>query len=244
MNYSKNIKRTSMVRRILISWLAIAILFTAIGFGCGFGIKAIQAKKSVETIVPEDPTPIPEVETPTETPTETIIYGKLDGRIFEAELPEEYAGNVAEFVPLDLPIDSDLQEFIYYLSEAYDIDYSLVLAIIRKESNFKIDVMSDTEGYGLMQVNEINHEKLAEQLGITDFLEPYDNIRAGMFLLRKLFEKYKTPDKVLMAYHLGETGARKLWDQGVFEINYSKCIFEFQAEYTAEIERSKNNDQM
>ena len=83
---------------------------------------------------------------------------------------------------------------------------------------------------------------MQEQLGITDFTEPYGNVRAGMFILRKLFEKYETPEKVLMAYNMGETGASRLWEQGIFEINYSKSVLQIQQELNAELERSSNND--
>lgn len=51
-----------------------------------------------------------------------------------------------------------------------------------------------------------------------------------MFILRKLFEKYEAPEKVLMAYNLGESGAKALWDKGVFETNYSKSVQRIQSE--------------
>lgn len=73
---------------------------------------------------------------------------------------------------------------------------------------------------------------------MTNFLEPHDNIKSGMFILRKLFEKYETPEKVLMAYNMGETGASKLWEQGVFETNYSKTVLKYQQEFVEELERN------
>ena len=57
-----------------------------------------------------------------------------------------------------------------------------------------------------------------------------------MFILRKLFEKYETPAKVLMAYNMGEGGASRLWKQGIFEINYSKSVLQIQQEMNAELE--------
>ena len=108
--------------------------------------------------------------------------------------------------------------------------------------NTKADVISATDDYGLMQINVQNHTYLKEKLGISDFLNPYDNIRAGMFTLRNLFEKYETPEKVLMAYNMGETGASRLWEQGIFEINYSKSILQIQQKMNAELEGSATND--
>lgn len=223
MNYSKNIKKKSIGKRILISWLIVALFFALIGFVIGSSTYKIKD----------------EVQAP-----EIFIYGQYDGRIFQGDLPQSWTGKNLNFVPLDVPMDARLQEYVFYLSEAYDIDFTFVMALIQHETNFEEGAISLTDDYGLMQINSINHTYLAEELGITDFLDPYENVKAGMFILRKLFEKYKTPEKVLMAYEMGETGAARLWEQGIFEVNYTKEILQKQAEYAAEIERSKNNDQM
>lgn len=226
MNYSRNIKKASIGKRVLISWVVVAIIFSLVGFGIG----AICSKGGSS---PEQTEP--------ETQKEILIFGKPDGKIFEGEMPGEWAGDL-KFVPLDVPMDEDLQEFTFYLSTAYEMDFTFVMALIQKESSYNPDVISRTNDYGLMQINIINHPYLKEQLEITDFLDPYDNIRAGMFILRKLFEKYETPEKVLMAYNMGENGASRLWEQGIFEINYSKSVLEIQCELNAELERSSNND--
>lgn len=226
MNYSRNIKKASIGKRILISWVVVAIIFSLVGFG--IGVVCSKGGSSPEQTEPE-------------TQKEILIFGKPDGKIFEGEMPGEWAGDL-KFVPLDVPMDEDLQEFVFYLSAAYEMDFTFVMALIQQESGFRSDVISKTNDYGLMQINEINHPYLQEQLGITDFTEPYSNVRAGMFILRKLFEKYETPEKVLMAYNMGETGASRLWEQGIFEINYSKSILQIQQELNAELERSSNND--
>lgn len=221
MNYSKSIKKKSIGKRILISWAVVALIFALIGFAVG-----------AATNKPKD-----EAETP-----EILIYGQYEGRIFQGDLPQSWTGKNLTFVPLDVPMDARLQEYVFYLSEAYDIDFTFVMALIQHETNFEAGAISSTDDYGLMQINSVNHTYLAEELGITDFLDPYENVKAGMFILRKLFEKYETPEKVLMAYNMGETGAARLWEQGIFEVNYSKEVLQKQAEYAAEIERSKNND--
>lgn len=226
MNYSRNIKKASIGKRVLISWVVVAIIFSLVGFGVG----AICSRNGN----PE--------KSETDTQKEVLIFGQPDGKIFEGEMPGEWVNGEQKFVPLNVPMDEDLQEFIFYLSQAYEMDFTFVMALIQRESGYNPDVISKTNDYGLMQINEINHPFLQEQLGITDFTEPYGNIRAGMFILRKLFEKYETPEKVLMAYNMGETGASRLWEQGIFEINYSKSVLQIQQELNAELERSSNND--
>lgn len=219
----KNIKMNSMGNRVLISWLIIAIAFGCIGFMIGSTFSKSKSDYENCTAV---------------NTKDVLIFGKLDGRMFNGELPISWEYGDSEFVSFDVPISEDLQEFTFYLSLAYDIDFTFVMALMKQESGFQSNIVSATNDYGLMQINEINQPYLKEQLEITDFLEPHDNIRAGMFILRKLFEKYETPEKVLMAYHMGETGASQLWEQGVFETNYSKTVLKYQQEFVEELERN------
>lgn len=217
MNYSRNIKKASIGRRIVISWLIVAAVFSLIGLGIG----VLIPKSGAADIEPEETSP------------NVLIYGAPDGKIYEGGFPESYELENDFVFTTEIPVTfgEDLQEFTYYLSAAYDIDYTLVLAIISKESAFMPDGISSTNDYGLMQINACNHEWLTEELGITDFIDPYENIKAGLFILRGLFEKYDSTSKVLMAYNMGENGASKLWEQGIFESNYSKDVLQRQETY-------------
>lgn len=233
MNYSRNIKKASIGRRIVISWLIVAAVFSLIGLGIG----VLIPKSGAADIEPEETSP------------NVLIYGAPDGKIYEGGFPESYELENDFVFTTEIPVTfgEGLQEFTYYLSAAYDIDYTLVLAIISKESSFMPDGISSTNDYGLMQINACNHEWLTEELGITDFIDPYENIKAGLFILRGLFEKYDSTSKVLMAYNMGENGASKLWEQGIFESNYSKDVLQRQETYRqilgwAAIEGSAESD--
>lgn len=217
MNYSRSIKKASIGRRIVISWLIVAAVFSLIGLGIG----VLIPQSGAVDIEPEEVSP------------DVLIYGAPDGKIYEGGFPESYELENDFVFTTEIPVTfgEDLQEFTYYLSAAYDIDYTLVLAIISKESAFMPDGISSTNDYGLMQINACNHEWLTEELGITDFIDPYENIKAGLFILRGLFEKYDSTSKVLMAYNMGENGASKLWEQGIFESNYSKDVLQRQETY-------------
>lgn len=165
-------------------------------------------------------------------------YGTRDGKIIDEE-PLVFQSSEDDNYYIDsLPLSEELQEYTYYICKAYYIDYSFVLALMFTESSFKADIISKSDDYGLMQINSCNHKDLEDKLGVTDFLEPYQNIRAGMYLLRKLFEKYDTPERVLMAYNLGEYGASVLWDNGITETTYSKKVLTKADEYAALIENS------
>lgn len=209
MNCSKPIKRRTIANRIITSWVIIVLIFSVVGFAIGAVFHSSKPK----------------------TETETLIYGRsADGKIFDGDMSVSYESEDTLFVPLGVPLDSDVQEFIYYLSKGYNMDFTFVMAIIQQESGYQLDAVSNTDDYGLMQINKVNHGYITDEIGVTNYLDPYENVRAGMFILRKLFEKYETPEKVLMAYNLGESGAKALWDKGVFETNYSKSVQRIQSE--------------
>lgn len=168
-------------------------------------------------------------------------FGEVDNRIFTSEISMDWAGGEElGFKPLDVPLKKDTQEFIYCLSYGYNIDFSLVMALIETESGFNVDAVSRTNDYGLMQINQSNHEWLKERLGITDFLDAKQNIRAGVFVLRKLIEQNGGDvNKVLMTYNLGQSGAEKLWKQGIHSTAYSEKIIKRQLEFQKQLKEKE-----
>lgn len=166
---------------------------------------------------------------------------KIDDRVFYSEISMDWAGGEElGFKPLDVPLKKDTQEFIYCLSYGYNIDFSLVMALIETESGFNVDAVSRTNDYGLMQINQANHEWLKERLSITDFLDAKQNIRAGVFVLRKLFEQNGGDvNKVLMAYNLGQSGAEKMWKQGIHSTAYSEKIIKRQLEFQKQLKEKE-----
>lgn len=222
MNYSRNTKK-KVTDRILISWAVVFLL----GLALGCGIFAIG---NAATVKKED----------VALPVEIQKYGTYDGKVFTSEMSSDWSNGLdLGFVPLDCEMDADLQEFVYCLSYGYNMDFPFVMAVMQRESQFNPNVISSTNDYGLMQINEINHQWLKESLGIEDFLNPYQNTRAGLFILRKLFEKYEDPQKVLMAYNMGESGAARLWDKGIYSTDYSESIMKAADDFSKQIEQEK-----
>ncbi len=201
--------------------LATIIILICVLFGCSGYAEKETAERASESERCEMP---PE-------------YGTRDNKLIEGEIIFEY-NKEYDFVPLECSLPQDIQVFIYHLSRTYYIDFAFVMALIECESSFDIDAVSSTNDYGLMQINSINKEELLTELGITDLADPYQNIRSGLYILRKLFEKYDDPSMVLMAYNMGENGAAKLWQNGVYETPYSLKIMNRADEIAAEIENS------
>lgn len=146
---------------------------------------------------------------------------------------------------IDCALDEETQNMIYEKCVEYGVDFPLVMAVIFKESSFRPDVVSSDGGdYGLMQINRINHGWLSKELGITDFLDPEQNVTAGIYMLHQLFDKYDDPAKVLMAYNMGEGGAGKLWKQGIYSSSYAEGVLQLADKYKNEIQErmGKNNE--
>lgn len=158
------------------------------------------------------------------------IYGTRDGKHLTGKPPYEYLSD-SSFTPIDCKMPKELQEYTYYLCEAYYLDFDFVMALIYTESSFNANAVSEKGSYGLMQISKVNHDNITAALGITDFTEPYGNIRAGLYILRGLFEKYDDERRVLMAYNMGEYGATVLWEQDIHETSYTNKVLAKADEY-------------
>lgn len=139
---------------------------------------------------------------------------------------------VVEVWYYDVPLDEPLQDYIREVCAVYHVSMDLVIAIIEHESSFRANVISGTNDYGLMQINSINHPTLSTELGVSDFLNPYENVLCGIYLISGHLEA--TDGDVglaLMRYNRGAAGARKLWKEGIYETTYSQSILRLYDSY-------------
>lgn len=117
----------------------------------------------------------------------------------------------------DVPLSKELQEYIIdvckkYPSEINGVHLELVLAVIERESNYNPDAIGDGgDAYGLMQVQPKHHKARMEKLGVTDLLDPYQNVRVGIDYLAECLREYETLDEALTVYNAGATGAYELY---------------------------------
>lgn len=126
----------------------------------------------------------------------------------------------------DIPLSDELQRFIREQCKERGVPFEIALALIDHESGYQAEAESPTDDYGLMQINSCNHGWLAEELGLTDMLDPRQNITAGVYILGKAFETYGDPNQALMAYNMGDAGMRHAWEQGCRSTKYSRSIIE------------------
>lgn len=124
----------------------------------------------------------------------------------------------------DIPLSHALQDVADRACEEYGILPDVLYAVMEVESGYQVDAQNGS-CYGLMQIHTINMEYLSSNIGTTDLTDPEQNIQAGAFILGGYLEKYSLTDS-LMAYNLGEGGAKRLWKQGIHETGYTKKVLE------------------
>ncbi len=103
-------------------------------------------------------------------------------------------------------LDHKYQDYLYSkLKEHNHTDlYTLCLALMYHESRFTVNIVSETNDHGLMQINGSNFNWLKKELGISSLDDPYDNIDCGVHLICRLVDKYKDVETALVCYNRGE----------------------------------------
>jgi soluble lytic murein transglycosylase-like protein len=125
-----------------------------------------------------------------------------------------------------VPLSHDLQDYIRKLCKKYGVSEQLAYGVIRVESNFNPNKISETNDFGLFQINVVNRGWLGKRLNITNWFDPYQNSKAGIYLLGTLTKKYHDINTVLMAYNCGEGGMKYLHSIGVWSTNYSRKVID------------------
>lgn len=135
---------------------------------------------------------------------------------------EERLEGLVEPVEAD-PIEAAIQEG----AEAAGIEPKLIKAMIQKESQWNAGAMGDGgKSYGLMQIHKRFHTDRMARLGVTDLLDPVQNIKVGTDYLKELnaMSDGRGMNWLLMAYNMGPDQANKLWKKGTRSTAYTREI--------------------
>ena len=146
----------------------------------------------------------------------------------ESELPTD----TSDVFLYDVPLSDSLQRYLYEICADEGVPLELVLAMIEYESGFDPEAVSQTDDYGLMQINAVNHEWLNEEYRCADMMNPYQNVFCGVSIIGSYIERYDGDlTKALMAYNMGDSGAQEAWSNGVTCTSYAADILSLMAEY-------------
>ena len=101
--------------------------------------------------------------------------------------------------------------YVEYYADKYGLEYALVYAIIKTESGFKPNALSNVGARGLMQITQETFEwiktKIApgEDVSFDDLYDPEVNIRFGTYYLNYCMQRYAGDVATASAaYHSGQ----------------------------------------
>lgn len=125
-------------------------------------------------------------------------------------------------------LSKELQKYTYDLCVEYDIAeyFTLILCQLYKESSYREDIISESNDYGIAQINICNHKWLSKELGITDFLDPKQSILCNIFIMSRNLKKYNV-ESALVCYNTGKPYTSNPYARDIISL-WNNCIVEIE----------------
>jgi soluble lytic murein transglycosylase-like protein len=129
------------------------------------------------------------------------IYKYVDetGITYYTNVPEAKSYKKVISEKKDVAVSTDYGPIIHSMSDKYDIEPSLIKAIITVESNWNYNAVSNKGAMGLMQLMP----STAKDMSVGNPFNPEENIEGGTRYLRFLLDKFNDLPLALAAYNAG-----------------------------------------
>lgn len=136
-----------------------------------------------------------------------------DGRPHKKIMDRIVAYVEAENPRLSRPALRAIARHVFLESLVNHVDYRLILAVMKVESNFRHDAISPKGAQGLLQITPRLGKKMARDMGMAwrgraELRKPEKNIKIGVRHLSELIEAFESLPSALTAYNEG-TAARR-----------------------------------
>ncbi len=138
--------------------------------------------------------------------------GRMQGGVVEGGVQE---AREALIDPTTGAIVRSYGPVIKHFAQRYGLDWRLVLATMKQESQFAPRAKSHRGASGLMQIMPVTGEELARVLEVEDMTSPHDNIRAGVYYLRRLYDLFpgaEEGDRMKLALAAYNAGIGRIYD--------------------------------
>jgi soluble lytic murein transglycosylase len=108
-----------------------------------------------------------------------------------------------------------ISRVVYEESANYGLDYRLILALMKIESNFQYDAVSSRGARGLLQVKPSLAKFIAQDLGIrwdghNTLDKPDTNLKIGICFFSRLIKDFENINLALKAYNIGPSKVKEL----------------------------------
>ncbi len=100
-------------------------------------------------------------------------------------------------------------ELVKSYAREYGIDYRFVLGLIKQESQFNAEAVSERGAFGLMQIMPVTGNEISGKIKLKNIDLPRGNIHAGIYYFRKIYRLFQSSDEdsrlrlSLAAYYAG-----------------------------------------
>ena len=142
--------------------------------------------------------------------------------------------------PDEKPHEPPFHNHIMQASQAYEVDFALIRAIIMAESSNNPKALSHRGAQGLMQLMPTT----AKSLGVEDAFDPALNIDGGVRYFRQLLDRFEGDIKLaLAAYNAGSRYVRKYGGVPPFKATriYIKKVLKYRQIYHEQMASNQSN---
>ena len=112
---------------------------------------------------------------------------------------------MVEYDPWEhIPLEADVRAHVVSLCDEKGIAPEIIFAMIWRESRYDADAIGDNgRAFGLLQIHPRWHQARMDRLGVTDLLDPIQNVTVGIDLLDELIGIYGDVAPAVVAYNKG-----------------------------------------
>ncbi|MGD8834545.1 MAG: lytic transglycosylase domain-containing protein [Desulfobacteraceae bacterium] len=161
---------------------------------------------------------------------QTASFGQKIGPVDYADAVQK-GGSWASIPvsPITLSIASEVpyRKWILQAAETYGVDPTLIMAVIRAESNYNPRAVSHCGARGLMQIMPTT----ARYLKVSDPFDPAENVDGGVRYLRQMLDRFNGDERLaLAAYNAGAAKVLSYGDVPPYREtrNYIKTVLEYR----------------
>lgn len=138
--------------------------------------------------------------------------------------------------PLHIKKVKRFHPYIFQAASRYQIEPSLIMAVIMAESGYNPKAVSAKGAKGLMQLMP----KTAKSLGVEDIFNPEENVNGGAKYLKQLIKRYNGDiELALAAYNAGSSNVRRYKGIPPFKTTqfYIKKVIKYHQHYKKQISK-------